>query len=587
MKWAQSWLDVQCTVIPGVRRAALVQRDSSSDEPKATALWPKTLDNLPEEFSSGAARAWEKGATVVRARSQEGGNTHSVIAAPTSIGNDAASVAVFEVEGDGTSQQQVILQLIVWGSQWLNLIEDVHRHGSDAEGLTTVVELLAGALEQERYGSAVTRLVTESAARLGCERVSLGLLKRRRIEIQAVSHNAHVDHRSNLLRQLSTAMEEAIDQDVTAAYPPVDGQDPLITFAQEVLARAPNPMAVCSTPLYDAGKPIGALTFERSSDRPFDQTTVELCESLGALFGPVIALKHARDRPAPVVVWDALKGYGGRLFGPKHFTLKAWTVGVLTLGIILGSVSGEYRVRAPATLEPKRMRVVAAPQSGFIRSADVRAGDHVTAGQLMASLKDDELKLERMKLQSEYQRYVKEQRAALGAGDRSGSAIANARMDQAHAQLKLVEDRLRRTQIVAPYDAIVVSGDISQSLGAPVSDGDVLFEIAPLDGYRIRLEVDERDISEIAQGQSGLLALTGLPSAAAIPFVVQRILPISDPRDGNNTFPVEAELTSAVEIARPGMQGVAKVHIRSRKLVWIWTHSLFDWIRVQLWAWTG
>jgi hypothetical protein len=34
---------------------------------------------------------------------------------------------------------------------------------------------------------------------------------------------------------------------------------------------------------------------------------------------------------------------------------------------------------------------------------------------------------------------------------------------------------------------------------------------------------------------------------------------------------------------RPGMEGVAKIDIGRRRLIWIWTHSLFDWLRVWTW----
>ena len=62
--------------------------------------------------------------------------------------------------------------------------------------------------------------------------------------------------------------------------------------------------------------------------------------------------------------------------------------------------------------------------------------------------------------------------------------------------------------MTAPFDGIIVSGDLSQSLGSPVERGQVLFEVAPLDGYRIVLRVDERDIPYVALGQRGELAVT-------------------------------------------------------------------------------
>ena len=71
-----------------------------------------------------------------------------------------------------------------------------------------------------------------------------------------------------------------------------------------------------------------------------------------------------------------------------------------------------------------------------------------------------------------------------------------------------------RTRLSAPLDGLVVSGDLSQSLGAPLERGDVLFEVGPLDGYRIMLEVDEREVAQVRPGQQGDLALSGLPHRA-------------------------------------------------------------------------
>jgi hypothetical protein len=35
------------------------------------------------------------------------------------------------------------------------------------------------------------------------------------------------------------------------------------------------------------------------------------------------------------------------------------------------------------------------------------------------------------------------------------------------------------------------------------------------------------------------------------------------------------------------MQGVAKIDIEQRKMIWIWTHSLVDWLRMWTWSWLG
>lgn len=96
------------------------------------------------------------------------------------------------------------------------------------------------------------------------------------------------------------------------------------------------------------------------------------------------------------------------------------------------------------------------------------------------------------------------------------------------------------------------------------------------------LQIDERDISELSTNQKGELMLSGLPGQL-FPFVVQQITPVSTTQEGLNYFRVEAHLSGSIDRLRPGMEGVGKIEAGNRRLIWIWTHSLFDWLRV--WAW--
>jgi hypothetical protein len=37
---------------------------------------------------------------------------------------------------------------------------------------------------------------------------------------------------------------------------------------------------------------------------------------------------------------------------------------------------------------------------------------------------------------------------------------------------------------------------------------------------------------------------------------------------------------------RPGMEGIAKIEIDQRPLLWVWTRGLVEWLRLRLWEWT-
>jgi multidrug resistance efflux pump len=162
--------------------------------------------------------------------------------------------------------------------------------------------------------------------------------------------------------------------------------------------------------------------------------------------------------------------------------------------------------------------------------------------------------------------------------------ILSAQIDQARSQVALLDEQLARTRVVSPIAGIVVRGDLSQALGSPVERGQVLFEVAPLDAFRIVLQVDERDVAYVAAGQRGQLLLSAAPEDA-LGFTVDKLTPVSIPREGRNYFRVEARLDTVPAQLRPGMEGVGKVEIDRRLIVWIWSRPVIDWIRLAVWKW--
>jgi multidrug resistance efflux pump len=202
----------------------------------------------------------------------------------------------------------------------------------------------------------------------------------------------------------------------------------------------------------------------------------------------------------------------------------------------------------------------------------------------LSSFDDRDLRLERLQVASERTQLLARVQDATARGERAEAQVIAAQIRQSDAHLALLDEQLARTQVRAPFDGLVVSGDLSQSLGAPLQRGAVMFEIAPLDGYRVVLEVDEHDIATLAEGQRGTVILAALPSAQ-LEFAVRRITPVAAVAEGSNVFRVEADLAAPDPRVRPGMRGVAKISIDERRLSFIWTHEIVRWMRLSLWAW--
>jgi RND family efflux transporter MFP subunit len=257
---------------------------------------------------------------------------------------------------------------------------------------------------------------------------------------------------------------------------------------------------------------------------------------------------------------------------------------VVGLAGVLALVPSQFRVTADATLEGRVQRAIVASVDGFISQVEASAGDVVKKGQILARLDDGDLRLEHRRWEGRRSQLQKEHREALATHDRSRMSILGARIAQANAQVELLEASLARTELTAPFHGVVVRGDLSQSLGSPVEKGAVLFELAPLEGYRVFLEVDERDISNIRSGQHGELKLSAMPRSA-LAFTVDRVTPVATAAEGRNVFRVEANLEDPSPSLRPGMAGIAKIDIQERSLLWIWTHDMIDRLRLWVWMW--
>jgi multidrug resistance efflux pump len=279
-----------------------------------------------------------------------------------------------------------------------------------------------------------------------------------------------------------------------------------------------------------------------------------------------------------------MRAAAARLAGPGHVRTKAIVFGGLAVLCASLLLPVEYRVSAPARVEGSIQQAVVAPADGFLRTVHVKPGDHVVAGQVLIELAEQDLRLERRKLEGELAQHENVFGAALARADRTQFVIAQAKADEARAHLGLVEEQLARGRIRAPFDGVVISGDLTQSLGAPVRKGDGLITLAPADQFRLIVEVDERDIAHVRNGQSGALALGALPGNT-VSFRVERVTPIASARDARNYFEVEGRFSIVPASIRPGLRGVAKIKSEDQSMAWILTHRFVDWVRLAAWSW--
>ena len=375
------------------------------------------------------------------------------------------------------------------------------------------------------------------------------------------------------------------DQDAVVVWPAHPDAATRVTEAHARLSTIADDGCVCTVPLRAHGEINGALTLARPRSQPLDAAEVSRVEAVAAALGPALDARRRADRGALARALETGSLVGRRLLGPGHLRLKVAVAAASLLLVFLSLANGTHHVRAAAVLAGTVEHELVAPVDGFVAEAHVRAGARVRAGDVMATLDDKALQLERHRWQSQRDELTNEYHRALGELDRGATRVLQAQVAQAEARLALVEGELERTRIVAPFDGLVVSGDLSQSLGSPVSRGDSLFRVAPLDVYRVILEVEEGDVPEVSADTPGRLALAALPGDR-FGIRVERVNGMATTSGGRNVLEVEAALEDSSEHLRPGMKGVARLEVGRARLIWIWTHRLRERLRLWLWAWS-
>jgi RND family efflux transporter MFP subunit len=583
-----SWLTLLGARISRARAALLLVADDQAQAFGVAAAWPDPRRDL-QYLGPVAQRALSERCGVVAAPGggEPGVDGAAHVGYPVELGGKLCAAVVFDIgDGGSVADLQAALRQIHWASAWL--IDHFRQQllalrESELSRVGTLNELMATALQHRRSEPSALAAANDLAPRLHCDRVSVGFEEAGRIVPRAMSHTATFDVRSDLVRTLGEAMDEVLDLGVAVAWPSND-DDELGAIAHAEAARALQVQALLSVPLSANGDTIGVITFERNTGPAFDVADQRIARAVGVMLGPVWALQRANERSLWQRLRDRIRSALQALYGPRHPGAKLLASAAALFVLVVTLVQVDHRVSARTVIEGSTQAAAVAPFEGYVAEGLVRAGDTVKQGQPLARLDDRDLKLERAKWSAEREQLRRRYQAAMAQADRSAMGVLAAQISQSDAQLALAEEKLARATLIAPFDGVVVSGDLSQSIGAPVEQGKLLFEVAPLEGYRVVLQVDDRDIARVAAGQPGALVLSGLPGQN-LPFTVRNVTPVATQHDGRNVFRVEARIEGDATRLRPGMEGIGKVTVGERSLIWIWTHGFFDWLRLSLWNW--
>lgn len=450
----------------------------------------------------------------------------------------------------------------------------------DVQNYAQALEVLAATNAHTRFLSVAISLVNEVAARFQSNRVSLGWTDGAYIRVKAISGTDRFEKKMAAVQKLEAAMEEARDQDEEIVFPALPDSN-AITRDHGSYAESEHVPFLVSVPVRVDGEPRGVLTLERNTSAFSEYDALALRVVADQVARRLDDLRRY-DRWFGARWASAGREWFSKFLGPRQTWLKVGAItGALALGVAT-FVPFSYRVEGSFIVRADALQHLPAPFEGYLAEVPVRPGDLVKQGQLLLKLDTSDLLVEQASAIADVQRRASEAEKAEADRELADLRVARALQAQSQAQLDLVRYRLSRAEIRAPFDGVIVEGDLREKIGAPVRPGDILLKVSQLKNLYVEMRVSERDIDQIAQSRTAEVAFASRPEDT-FAVNIERIEPEALADKEGNVFIVRGAFINGAEWFRPGMSGVAKVNAGDRSLLWIATHRLVDFLRLRLW----
>ncbi|MEM1210880.1 MAG: HlyD family efflux transporter periplasmic adaptor subunit [Planctomycetota bacterium] len=528
---------------------------------------------------------------------------------PQSVGLDGGEGRFMVALGlDGVSRgeveraaQQVELTLGLLGAY--DARAQLHQKQGGIDRLTESVDVLAELGRCRRFREAAMALCNELASRHGAERVSLGWVEPQReaLKLIAMSRTERLNRRMKLVQDLESAMHECLDQDLEVVWP-APPEVPVVSRDHQALTKQHGSVFAVSLPLRHVAGPKGEVGGESEQGREGGVVAVLTLEwnelpkdasetaqrltrlrLIGELATPLLVPLRQRDRWVGGRLKDGSTRVLGKVVGTQYTWAKLAAVGLLALVLWLTLGKGTDHVESSFVIEATQRQLVTAPFAGYLESVHVGPGDAVEAGAtVLAELDTAELRLQAAELRAQETAQRKQAEAARRESDMSGVQVALAEAEATAAKRRLLERQIEMAALRSSLGGMVLEGDLKREIGKAVTEGETLFEVAPVEALRAELYIPEDRAGEVTLGMRGELATTSYPDQR-VGFTVRSIEPKAKVHQGRNVFAAEVELDRQPPWLRPGMTGAARLDAGESSHLWLWTRDAVNWVRMQLW----
>jgi multidrug efflux pump subunit AcrA (membrane-fusion protein) len=474
-------------------------------------------------------------------------------------------------------------------------------------------------------------IVNEGRRLLGCDRVTVAILRQGNCKVEAVSGQDTLDSRSNVVTllgklatrvvksgeplwyggstedlppQIEEAIEDYVDQSYTKSLAVIPLREP-----KQIEAAGQATGGVAVEELSHTGKIIGALVIEQiESDIPKEilSPRLDLVYEHSAR-----ALSNSLDHNSLFLmpVWRTI-GKSRWLVEarqlPRTITIAS-VIGILLLASI--AIPANFDMRAKGALQPVKKQEVFAPTPGEIVAVHFDNGDTVEEGQPILVMRNPELEIRKKEVEGQFnaaqENFLTVMQQLQGGGANvppperlrleGDAARLRPQVKYLGQQLELINERLNQLVVKSPISGRIITWDVKKQLqNRPVETGQVLMTIAAADtDYEVELKMPERRIGHVHRYRSKMKERDP-QSDLTVDFItmidpgvnhtgrVLHVNPTAEPdEEQGNIVRIRVKPDSELPNPRPGATVTANVHCGKAPWLWAKLHEAWEWLEAS------
>jgi RND family efflux transporter MFP subunit len=455
------------------------------------------------------------------------------------------------------------------------------------EALVTVSGEITSTLDLDHV---LDTIVNAPSSVIPYERAAIALEQRGRLAVKAISGINKINPEDPATERLQELLEWARSTRdsifVAQVGEKVDAERPETRAKFEKYFTDSGMRAFHAVPLADDDGLLGILSFE-SSDPDF-LSTAHL-EMIKVLAGQAtVALRNAslyREVPFIDVLQPILEKKRKFLALEKKrriAILAAAAIGIICL-IVLPL---PLRVDGSAVVAPLHSARVQPELAGVLNHVNVREGDAVKQGTVLATLSDWPYRAELGGAEARYKTAVSQMDEALSANDGAKAGIFRTQVDYWSSEVSRDRERLDQTALRSPINGVVATAHIEDMVGRSLNPGDTFAEVIDSSSADVDIGIEERDVALLQPGDKAVVKLDGFPTRT-FHGVVSVVSPKAQLENEERVFYARVSVPNPEGVIRDGMQGRGKIAtgwkpagvvLLRRPAMWLWS---------KIWSWFG